>query len=179
MGGLLSRLNEEKKVDIYTKDYDEETDGVLNTAGFYDYTYDYTVPASEFDQSLSQQYKITLKASNGRTTEDVKTILYDVEGPNISVTDIKPVIDNRVFEKDANGDDTKNVLSGYEKNINKKITVKGTLDDTFDNVESAEWKLYQKEDDNDPEFTKVVASGTGLKTTILFPVTLCTIMFIE
>ena len=139
------------KTEIYRKDFTEEEARINEETLELEYDYDYTIPASVFNQEESQEYKIILQAENIRTTKDEKIILYDVEGPDINITDIKPVVNNGV----------------RANNINKTITVKGNLDDVFDSVASAEWKLTQTAADGTE---KIIQSGSGLRTTFNFEV---------
>ncbi|MBO4858927.1 MAG: hypothetical protein J5527_10485 [Treponema sp.] len=139
------------KTEIYRKDFTEEEARINEETLELEYDYDYTIPASVFNQEESQEYKIILQAENIRTTKDEKIILYDVEGPDINITDIKPVVNNGV----------------RANNINKTITVKGNLDDVFDSVASAEWKLTQTAADGTE---KIIQSGSDLRTTFNFEV---------
>ncbi|MBO4858179.1 MAG: hypothetical protein J5527_06655, partial [Treponema sp.] len=120
--------DDEKEIEITTWEY-EEGEGVENKiSGLYDFTYEYRIPETWFSQAKSQQYKIILRATNGkRASEDEKTVLYDVDGPEISLTEVKPVIEKA--GKDC---------------INKKFSVKGSINDKFDNVSSAKWELVEK-----------------------------------
>ena len=165
---ILKTNEDDEKEEIDRIEFDESS-AITNTkANCLDYDFTFTIPANVFNQEKSAQYKITLSAINdNRSTEDTKTVLYDVDGPNINITDIRPVVDTRVFEKDAEGKDTEKVLSGRNDNINKKITVKGTIDDDLDNVEKAEWKLTQK-NENDEEV--IIADGKNLKNVFNFTI---------
>ena len=144
--------DDEKEIEITTWEY-EEGEGVENKiSGLYDFTYEYRIPETWFSQAKSQQYKIILRATNGkRASEDEKTVLYDVDGPEISLTEVKPVIEKA--GKDC---------------INKKFSVKGSINDKFDNVSSAKWELVEKGEGE--ELGEVIDSGDGLKTTFTFDV---------
>ena len=136
---------EEEKTEIFRKAYTVDDALINEKTKLLEYYFDETIPADKFDQDQSTQYTIIVSAEDEKTSEETKNILYDVEGPNINITDKKPVVDN----------------GERNNNINKTITVRGNLDDAFDSVASAEWKLTQKDDD---EKDVTILSGSGLTT---------------
>ena len=141
--------DDEGEVEIW-RQQKVESEGVENDKGFYDFEYSHYVEETWFNQAKSQQYRLILRATNGRATEDEKTVLYDVDGPEISITEVKPVVE----------------LNG-KNNINKKFSVKGSITDKFDNVGSANWTLKTKP--NAAGESKVIASSLeDLKTTFTF-----------
>lgn len=134
-----------RKTEIFRKSYKDEAALINEKTKLLEYYFDETIPADTFDQKQSKQYTIIVSAEDEKNSEETKNILYDVEGPNINITDIRPVVDN----------------GERNNNINKAIIVKGNLDDAFDSVASAEWKLTQKDSD---ENDVTIVSGSGLKT---------------
>ncbi len=141
----LTTESDEGKTEIFRKPYTEDDARLSEDNKLLEYYFDETISADTFDQNQSKQYTIIVSAEDEKNSEETKNVLYDVEGPNINITDIKPVVEN----------------SERNNNINKTIIVKGNLDDAFDSVASAEWKLTQKDaDENDV----TIVSGSGLKT---------------
>ena len=141
----LTTESDEGKTEIFRKPYTEEDARLSEDNKLLEYYFDETISADTFDQKQSKQYTIIVSAEDEKNSEETKNILYDVEGPNINITDIRPVVDN----------------GERNNNINKTIIVKGNLDDAFDSVASAEWKFTQKDSD---ENDVTIVSGSGLKT---------------
>ena len=139
--------NNKTEDEIFKKVFTEADARINEDTLMLEYDYDETLTPDKFDQNESQEYTITLRANNGnssRNTEDTKTVRYDVDGPNINITDRRPIVS----------------LNG-KNNINRILTVKGNLDDDFDNVESAEWKLTQEDESGE---LKTILSGNEIKT---------------
>ena len=146
----ISRQGEddENEVEVWRYEFKDD-EGIENTvSGFYDFSYSRYIPETWFSQAKSQQYRVIIRADNGKIVESEKNVLYDVDGPEINITDIKPVIKN-----------------DYRECINKKITVKGFITDKFDSVDSASWALV-KRDDNGEDV--IIDSGNGLKSSFTF-----------
>ena len=149
----ISRQGEddESEVQIWSHEYTDDEGEENAASGFYDYGYNHVIPETWFNQAKSQQYRLILRVSNGKTIEDEKTIIYDVNGPEISITDVKPVVE----------------LSGKEI-INKTFKVKGTITDRYDSVESASWTLIKKGEGEGND--EVIDSGSDLKETFVITV---------
>lgn len=80
----------------------------------------------------SKTYSLSIKASSGdQITEKSFSVWYDVEGPEITITSIQPVV---------------NLNS--KQNINGKLKINGTIIDKFDQFGSATFKAYQKKTAN-------------------------------
>ncbi|MBO4857634.1 MAG: SUMF1/EgtB/PvdO family nonheme iron enzyme [Treponema sp.] len=146
----ISRQGEadENEVVIWRYEF-EEDEGIENTvSGTYDFSYSRYIPETWFNQAKSQQYRVIIRADNGKIVESEKTVFYDVDGPEINITDIKPVVEK--YSREC---------------INKKITVKGFITDKFDNVDSANWALVKRDDAGEDV---IIDSGNGLKSSFTF-----------
>ncbi len=152
---VFSLKNDNNESKLFNKIFSETEARVNEKTLMLEYDFEETIGKEKFDQNESQEYSIILRAyndsSNIKFTEVKKTILYDVEGPNINITDIKPVINN----------------GGHENSVNKTITVKGNMEDDFDSVSGAEWKLTQK-DSNGQD--RIIKSGNITTTVFGFPI---------
>lgn len=100
---------------------DTEIDGELNE-------FSYTIPKEIFDQNNSKIYSISIKASRDDAITDNKySIWYDVEGPNITINSIQPVV----------------IANEKTNNINGNLKINGTIIDTFDQVGETTFKVFQ------------------------------------
>ncbi len=98
-----------------------------------EYEFDITVPASKFATAANNQckeFQIEIRSSNGgKSSSTYKTVMYDVNAPEISELSITPEI------KDAN-DDSIYLLNG-------EIAVKAMLEDKFTAIKKWHYEISQ------------------------------------
>lgn len=110
--------------------------------------FEYEIPAEKFNQDESGIYSIKIMASRGEGVTTLPySIWYDVKGPAITINSKQPVVTVK------KADDTS------EECINGIFTVKGTIIDDIDQVETAVWKVKQGDE---------VISGIGGELTNSF-----------
>jgi len=115
---------------IWEKTY-TDSDTVTQSNGKLKYDFDYTVPKEKFSQETgtSTEYYFTVKVTNeGTESSSTKTIMYDVDPPELSITTIGPVVN-----------------ANSKENINGKLQVKGSVVDDYDtvNTNSLKWEISQ------------------------------------
>lgn len=111
---------------------------------FFRYNFDINLPETVFDQDLSEQYAIKIVADNGKKTEVIKTVIYDVDAPEIVITDESPIVHGSF--KISNGEyDGKTIYKTIDRSnfINGVFIVHGTIIDSYDKVENTKWEFYQ------------------------------------
>ncbi len=101
--------------------------------------FEYMIPASEFNQSVSKQYSIRLEAFKDKKSVSTVTVRYDVDGPIIRNYSITPKIAAPA------GNNTLGVLNG-------KVLVSGLLSDAYSGLDTtnASWKVLSSDSPDGP-----------------------------
>lgn len=101
------------------------------------YEFEFTIDETVFNQteSTNQELKIIGENTIKIATEILKTVLYDVESPEIEIISVAPKANKYINE---NGEtDGKQYLNG-------EISFKASLSDSFDQVKEASWQMIQE-----------------------------------
>ncbi|MCQ2592742.1 MAG: hypothetical protein MJ188_08145, partial [Treponema sp.] len=129
---------------LWIMDYNE-ADGTP-ADGSLVFNFEKTIDKDYFNQSVSKEYPIQIVAENGAKTTVSKTIQYDVDAPEISISSSNPLVS----------------ANGRENNVNQTVNVRGTITDEYATVASARWELVQLINGKET----VVQSGEDLKTNL-------------
>ncbi|MBE6350301.1 MAG: hypothetical protein E7062_06080, partial [Spirochaetaceae bacterium] len=98
-------------------------DDLSNTSSF-----EYEIPATDFDQIESKEYVISIVAEmDGKETVKEKTVSYDIDSPEILIQSVTPI-----------------VVKNEKNNLNKNAEVKGSITDLFTGLsENLKYFVYQ------------------------------------
>lgn len=106
--------------------------------------FEFTVPAGEggFNQNTSEQYSYSLVASQYDLSSTVnRTVLYDVEGPEINIDSMLPTAAKYVFDENNDLADESGVPVAGEY-LNGDVTLKLSIVDDYDTVDTSVNKPY-------------------------------------